>query len=105
MSTRWIVIDGSLWPRLPDLRRREIKAWLRMNGIEPRYVPVDSSVTLDENENGDWKIFFEQYRRSDEGNILVDPKNPYEAFVELCAVPLEIDPPQEWLIPCIPEAA
>jgi hypothetical protein len=103
-STSWIVTDGALWTKLTELRRREIRTWMRMNDIDPSLVPVDSTVTLVE-EGGSWVIRFEEFQQSESGAIMIDPKDPDSAYIRECAVPLVIDPPQYWLIPALGTAA
>lgn len=97
--TSWIVTDPEGWRDMDFTRQKEIRAWLRMNGIHPVDVPADSTVLLTESGDDGWEIWFEKYERSDSGAILVDPKKPDEAYVKECAVRLEIDPPLHWLYP------
>lgn len=104
-STAWIVTNNALWGKLTDIRRREIRAWLRMNGVDPALVPVDSTVILAETAEDFWEILFEEYRRNEHGDIVIDPGDPDRAYVLDCSIPLTIDPPQHWLIPVIEDVA
>lgn len=97
--TSWIVTESGTWRDMDWTRQKEIRAWLRMNGIRPADVPADSTVLLTESGESGWEIWFEKYERTDNGMILVDPNKPDEAFVRECAVRLEIDPPMYWLSP------
>lgn len=97
--TSWIVTESDIWRAMDFTRQKEIRAWLRMNGIRPADVPADSTVLLTESGDDGWEIWFEKYERSDSGAILVDPKKPDEAYVKECVVRLEIDPPLHWLYP------
>ena len=95
--TSWTVTESESWRDMDWTRRKEIRAWLRMNGIRPADVPADSTVLLTESGGNGWEIWFEEYERGANGVIVVDPKKPDEAFVRECAVRLEIDPPIHWL--------
>lgn len=97
--TSWIVTEPEAWQAMDWQRQKEIRAWLRMNGIRPADVPADSTVLLTESVEHGWEIWFEKYERSANGMILVDPHKPDEAFVKQYAVPLSIDPPVHWLTP------
>lgn len=95
--TAWIVTDGALWKKLTEVRRGEIKLWLRMNEIDPNSVPVDSTVMIVP-EGSAWEIWYEEFVREN-GNIVIDPKDPDSAYVQQRSVPLIVDPPMHWLIP------
>lgn len=95
----WLVTDGAIWAKLSDLRKKELKIWLQMNGVDPGNVPVESSVMLAQTGPEDWQIWYEEYLRSESGNIMLDPNDPDAAYVGECAVDLVIDPPLEWLVP------
>lgn len=98
--TAWIITDSALWKAAPEVRQREIRSWLRMNGIAPRDVPADSTVLITDDTAGSvWEIWFEAYRRSEDGRILVDPDDRASAFVEERRVALAVDPPMHWLVP------
>lgn len=95
----WLVTDSAIWVSLTDLRKKELRLWLRMNGIDPANVPVESSVMLAENGPENWEIWYEEYLRDDSGNVMLDPGDPGSAYVDEQAVALVIDPPMEWLVP------
>lgn len=100
--TTWLITDGTLWHKLTFSRQDEIRTWLRMNGVDPRRVPQDSSVLIVERPDG-WRIEFEQYLLRSDGSVMVASGRSDEAYVEECSVSMEIDPPMEWLLPQIPQ--
>ena len=56
-------------------------------------------MSLIESSPGVWQIKHERFRRTADGKIVLDPKKLDEAYVDEFAVPLEIDPPMDWLTP------
>lgn len=93
----WIVTNADLWKKTPEVRRGEIRAWLRMHGIDSTRVPLDSEILIHENSEGIWVIDFMEYRTDDLGRILVDPDEPDQAYVQERTVPVDLDPPLYWL--------
>lgn len=91
--TEWIVTDGELWKKTPELRRSEIRCWLTMNGINPNRVPVGGEVVVRENSDGVWVIDFDEYLTDERGRILLDPNHPEQAQLTARTVPMEIDLP------------
>lgn len=98
----WVVTDGTLWQKLSEIRRAEIRIWLRMNGINPSIVPVDATVMIVEAAHDQWEIWYEEYLANGDGTIVAAD----DGFDSICAygrqVPLVIDPPMHWLIPAVP---
>lgn len=89
--TAWIVTNGELWRKTPELRRSEIRGWLTVNGIDVNRVPSHSEVTVRENSEGIWVIDFEQYQVDNRGRVLLDGKR--EARIQARTVPVQLDPP------------
>lgn len=97
----WLVTDGMLWRKLTEIRRGEIRAWLRMNGIDPCTVPVDGTVVVAE-VDGVWLIRYEEFRTAEAGTGSGDDEGVY---AHECRAPLTIDPPMHWLIPSLEQTA
>jgi hypothetical protein len=93
MMTAWIVTNRELWRKTPELRRGEIRGWLKMNGIDPTKVPLESEILVHENSEGFWVIDFEEYRTDERGRILIDPSEPDKGYVQARTVPMDVDPP------------
>lgn len=98
-GTSWLILNEDLWKKLTDSRRTEIRTWLRMNGINPGIVPVDSDVLITEVSDGEWEIWFEEFQTNAVGDIVIDPDGTGEVCVFERATPMVIDPPVTWLIP------
>lgn len=101
--TAWVVTDPKIWDQILDVRKYEIRLWLTLNEISPRNIPIESTVYVTENPDGEWEIHYEAYLRTEDGRIQVDPDNPKEAFVEDRISPMLFDPPMHWLVPVVDE--
>ncbi len=55
-----LVTDGQLWPKLTPSRQADIKAWLRMHGIDPHRVPLASEIRIN-GADDNWRIEYERY--------------------------------------------
>lgn len=97
MTPAWIVTDGALWKKTPEIRRSEIRAWLSMHGIEATRIPMDSEILVHEDPDGVWIITFEEFRTDARGRIMSDPDDRDQAYVRLRSVPVDLDPPLYWL--------
>lgn len=99
----WLLTNAALWPKLSDFRKFEIKVWLEMNGINPRLVPIDTTIMLvvadPETDRENWTIQYEEFCTDADGHILADANHSDEAYAHKREVPLVVDPPIAWLIP------
>lgn len=98
MTDRRIIDTEALWARTrqsPDMFRA-VQQWLRVNGIEPRDVPVPSDLVIEDSAYG-LVIRYEAYLRNAEGRPYVDPDDPDRAAMENRTVLLHIAPPADWL--------
>jgi hypothetical protein len=99
MTSRWLASSGETWKRLPEIRREELRNWLRMNGVDPYHVPVDSDVTVREISPGTWVIDYEAHVLTEDGRVQVSPTDPDDVYVQAKTTPLEINPPMYLLTP------
>jgi len=75
-------------------RRVALCAWLTDNGINPRDVPQDADITIEESPTG--RILrCEVFDRSPDGHLQADAQGDRIA-VKITTVPLKVDPPEWW---------
>ncbi|WP_432169101.1 hypothetical protein [Streptomyces sp. 1222.5] len=75
---------------------RPVLRWLRLHGIDPADVPVDSEVVIEPTAFGP-VIRYTAYLRNDEGFKYADPEDPDFAASEDRTALLCIEPDPEWL--------
>lgn len=81
--------------RTPD-GLRAVEEWLRVNGIDPADVPVESELVIEDSAFG-LVIRYTAYLRNADGAKYVDPDDPhFAASVDRTAV-LQLAPPADWL--------
>ncbi|MEU9208504.1 hypothetical protein AB0D27_11255 [Streptomyces sp. NPDC048415] len=97
MTQRLVIDCHELWDKAaghPD-GLRAVQRWLRLNGIEPRDVPLHSEMVIEDSAYG-LVIRYEAYLTVG-GQKYVDPDNPDRAAGESRAALLAVAPPDEWL--------
>lgn len=75
---------------------RSVQRWLRLNGIEPRDVPLDSEMVIEDSAYGR-VIRYTAYLHDDQGRKYVDPEDPDFAASEDRTAVLRVAPKPQWL--------
>ncbi|MFI5973571.1 hypothetical protein [Streptomyces sp. NPDC051452] len=75
---------------------RSVQRWLRLHGIDPIDVPVDSEMVIEPTAFGP-VIRYTAYLRNDQGHRYVDPEAPEFAASEDRTALLRIAPEPQWL--------
>lgn len=81
-------------PEWPENRREAVCAWLTANGINPRDVPQDADITIDQAATGRF-LRCEVFDRGPDGHIKVDERGKKPAILVI-NVPLQVEPPDWW---------
>ncbi|MFD7995460.1 hypothetical protein [Streptomyces mexicanus] len=79
---------------LTESRREAVCAWLTANGIDPRDVPQDADITIDQGATGRF-LRCEVFDRGPDGHIKVDERGKKPAILVI-NVPLKVEPPDWW---------
>lgn len=75
-------------------RRVAIWAWLNANGIDPKDLPQDADITIQEGPDGR-VLRCETYDRTPDGHLQPDERNIGIAL-KVVTVPLKVEPPEWW---------
>ncbi|SMF86691.1 hypothetical protein [Streptomyces sp. Amel2xC10] len=73
-----------------------VQVWLLAHDINPKDVPLDSEIVIEDSAFGP-VIRYTAYLRTEDGNLFVDPAAPGFAASEDRTAILRIAPDQEWL--------
>lgn len=103
------ISNAGLWPQISSNPHRvdELFNWLRVNGIEPDDIPVDTTMTVEAaNREGELVIRYEANLRNTDGRLyLADPDDPDSGPArEQRVTPLKVAPPTHWQIVPSPPA-
>jgi hypothetical protein len=79
------VYEANYW----SVEYERLAAWLRANGVEPRYTPTEATATIH-----DGSLTIEQFARKD-GKLYLAPSGD-EAARTTITVPLKAQPPDFW---------
>ncbi|WP_416976673.1 hypothetical protein [Streptomyces sp. T028] len=98
MKQRLVIDCHELWDKVAGQRDglRAVQRWLRLNGIEPRDVPLDSEMVIEDSAFG-MVIRYTAYLYDDEGRKYVDPDAPEFAASEDRTAVLRVAPEPQWL--------
>ncbi|SHI66316.1 hypothetical protein [Streptomyces sp. 3214.6] len=98
MGKRLVIDCHELWDKVigqPD-GLHAVQGWLRLNGIDPRDVPLDSEMVIEDSAFG-MVIRYTAYLYDEQGRKYVDPDAPEFAASQDRTAVLKVAPAPEWL--------
>ncbi|HEY6116454.1 MAG TPA: hypothetical protein VI172_10885 [Candidatus Dormibacteraeota bacterium] len=98
MGERYVIDCHELWDKAigqPD-GLHAVQGWLHLNGIDPRDVPLDSEMVIEDSAFG-MVIRYTAYLYDADGHRYVDPDAPDFAASQDRTAVLRVAPPAEWL--------
>ncbi|HET6636799.1 MAG TPA: hypothetical protein VFH77_17410 [Streptomyces sp.] len=104
MSNRLVIDCEDLWAlgRRDDRTFRQVRLWLRLNGINPNDVPLASDLVIEDSAYGP-VIRYTPFARDADGYRYVDPAHPGHPATEDRTALLRTPFPDEWLTRPTPE--
>ncbi|MGW1001757.1 hypothetical protein [Streptomyces sp. NPDC002520] len=98
MSERLVIDCHELWETVVGQPGglRAVRRWLRLNGIDPHDVPLDSELVIEDSAYG-MVIRHEAYLTTDDGHKYIDPDNPDRAATDDRTAVLRVAPKPQWL--------
>jgi hypothetical protein len=75
-------------------RREAVCAWLTANGINPRNVPADADMTVEDGPDGR-VLRCEVFDLTQDGHVQTDERGE-KAAILVATVPLKVEPPEWW---------
>lgn len=98
MSQRLVIDCHELWDKVvgqPD-GLRAVQRWLRLHGIDPLLVPLDSEIVIGDSAFG-LLIHYTAYLLTEDGAKYVDPDGSGFAASEDRTAVLRVAPERQWL--------
>ena len=98
MNQRLVIDCHELWHKVVDQPGglRAVHMWMRLHGIDPEDVPLDSEMVIEDTAYG-LVIRYTAHLRNESGNKYVDPEAPEFAASEDRTAVLRAAPEPQWL--------